>query len=230
MIKDNIILIQQSIDRVAKSFNRNSAEITLLAVTKQRSVEEIKEIIAGGIYEIGENKVQEAVGKYNLVTCGLQNVSLKWHLIGHLQTNKVKDAVRIFDLIHSVDSLRLGQEINKQAVKIGKIQNILIEINVSGELSKYGIAPQEVLKLVKEIDQLANLKLLGLMTMAPIVDNQEKARSYFKQLKVLFDTINSTRDTSNKLSILSMGMTDDYEAAIKEGSTLVRIGRALFKE
>ncbi len=229
MIKSNILEIKKIIADTARLVNRKSEDILLLAVTKQRTVEQIKEVIASGIYEIGENKVQEAIVKFKNLSLDLNSKVLKWHLIGHLQTNKAKDAVKIFDLIHSVDSLRLAEEINKQAEKIKKIQKVLVEVNVSGEVSKFGISCEESFELIRSIDKLANLKLQGLMTMAPVVDNQELARPYFKKFKDLFDSINATRSVDNKLSILSMGMTDDYEAAIKEGSTMVRIGRALFK-
>jgi len=147
-------------------------------------------------------------------------------LVGHLQTNKVKDAVRIFDLIQSVDSLRLAAEIDKQAAKINKIQDILIEIKTSPEATKFGLKPNAAIEVIKEIAQLKNINMKGLMTIAPLVDEPEKTRPYFRQLRELRDYL---RAMNYELGILSMGMTDDFEVAIEEGSNMVRIGRAIFE-
>ena len=149
-------------------------------------------------------------------------------MVGHLQANKAKDAVRIFDLIHSVDSLRLAEELDKQAAKIDKLQDILIEVNTSGEAAKFGLKPGEVAGVIKDIAQLKNLNVRGLMTIAPIVDNPDAARPYFRNLKELSYKINELLPPNSKLQTLSMGMTDDFEVAIEEGSTMVRIGRGIF--
>jgi pyridoxal phosphate enzyme (YggS family) len=150
-------------------------------------------------------------------------------MVGHLQTNKVKDALNLFDLIQSVDSLNLAQEIDRQAAKIHKIQDILIEVKTSPEATKFGLKPDETVEVIKEMAKLKNINIKGLMTIAPIVDNPEKTRPYFKTLRILKDKINSLTLTTYPLTLLSMGMTDDFEIAIEEGSNMVRIGRAIFE-
>ena len=150
-------------------------------------------------------------------------------MVGHLQTNKVREAVAIFDLIHSVDSLRLAEEINKQAARINKVQDILIEVKTSPEATKYGLMPQDAPAFVKDASGLRNLKVKGLMTIAPLADNPQQSRSYFKALREIFDYINGLSAPSQRLSILSMGMSEDFEVAIEEGSNMVRIGRAIFE-
>lgn len=202
--------------------------ITIVGVTKGRSLEQAKEAIGVGITDIGENRVQEARVKYGQLRISIPNPGvIKWHMIGHLQTNKVKEAVKIFDLIHSVDSLRLALEIDKEAGKINKMQGVLFEINTSGEVSKYGLKPEDASGIIKEIEGAKNLEIKGLMTIAPIADSPEKSRPYFRVLKELCNKINAENKTK-ELKVLSMGMTDDFEVAIEEGSTMVRLGRAIF--
>jgi pyridoxal phosphate enzyme (YggS family) len=220
--QDNITRIKELIFRACSRINRNPEEITIVAVSKGRTVEQIQEAIEAGITDIGENRVQEAILKFSQLS------KIKRHLVGHLQTNKAKDAVKIFDLIHSVDSLRLAEEIDKQAARINKVQDILIEVNTSGEESKFGIKPGELSGLAKSISESKNIRLLGLMTVAPIVDNPEMARLYFRQLKELLGRVNELRALSSELKVLSMGMTDDFQVAIEEGATMVRLGRAIF--
>ncbi|MBM3255522.1 MAG: YggS family pyridoxal phosphate-dependent enzyme, partial [Candidatus Omnitrophica bacterium] len=199
------------------------ALITLVAVSKNRSAGQIREALDCGILDIGENRVQEALPKYR----ELQNyesansLNIRWHMVGHLQTNKVAQAVEIFDLIHSVDSLRLAEKIDKQAARINKAQDILVEVKTSAEAAKFGVIPQDLAQFFKEISGLKNLKIKGLMTVAPLVDNIQESRPYFKRLRELYDSIGG-------LSVLSMGMSDDFEAALEEGSNMVRIGRAIF--
>ena len=220
MVKDNIGKIRQ---RIPDS-------VTLVVVSKGRGIEEIKEAIEAGITDIGENKVQEALSKYSLLsTIDYRPSTIKWHMVGHLQTNKVKDAVKIFDLIQSVDSFYLAQEIDKQAVKINKVQDILLEVKTSPEATKFGIDPEEVIEVAKQVCGLKNIKIKGLMTVAPAVDNPEKTRPYFRMLRELRDKINQLSAFSLQLSVLSMGMTDDYRIAIKEGATMIRLGRAIFE-
>lgn len=244
MIKDNILKVRERIAAVCAGSGRDPASITIIAVSKGRTVEQIKEAIDAGITNIGENKVQEALEKFNRLSTILRHAQdasskdtersrsvdyrLSIHMIGHLQTNKVKDAVKIFDLIHSVDSLRLAREIDRQSVKINKVQDVLIEVNTSGEAAKFGLKPDEAPEVIKEISQLKNINVKGLMTIAPVIDNPEQARPYFKELRQLRDEIYELRVTSYELRILSMGMTDDFEAAVEEGATIVRIGRAIF--
>lgn len=215
--------------------NRDPSEIRIVAVSKGRTVEQIKEVVRSGIIDIGENKVQEAILKYAQLsqqageTIGYRLSAVKWHMVGHLQTNKVKEAVNIFDLIQSVDTLRLAQEINKQAAKINKIQDILLEINVSGEESKFGLKPQESIKIVEDMAKFKNVNIKGLMTVAPISDDPEHVRPYFRKLRELKNKINESRITNYQLQFLSMGMTDDFEVAVEEGANVVRLGRAIFE-
>ena len=217
MITDNVQRVKARITEACRRVNRDPAGVTLVAVTKGRPVEDILQVFETGIFDIGENKVQEARLKYVQLSINDRHMPIKWHMIGHLQANKVKDAVRMFDLIHSVDSLELAQEIDKQAAKIQKCQDILIEVKTSPEATKYGILPSELPGLTEAIAQLKNVRLLGLMTMAPAGENPEQARPYFRTL----------RDTGQ--TVLSMGMSDDFETAIEEGATIVRIGRALLE-
>lgn len=198
------------------------SNVKLVAATKQRSIEEIRQAIDSGIKIIGENYVQEALSKYKEI----ENV--QWHLIGHLQRNKVKDAVKIFDCIQSVDSLRLAEEINKQCEKINKTMPILIEVNIGGEESKYGINPDKTADLVAQIAELPNVHVEGLMTMEPYFDDPDNARPYFRQMKQLFENIKSMKIPNVNLNTLSMGMSNSYKVAIEEGSNMVRIGTKLF--
>jgi hypothetical protein len=215
MIKDNVFEVRERIASACFRAGREPASVKLIAVSKNRSTEEIKEAIECGITDFGENRLQEALLKYNAVPA-------RWHMVGHLQTNKVKEAVKIFDLIQSVDSLRLAQEISKEALKINKVQEILLEVKISPEATKSGLKPEETPGVIKEVSALKNIKISGLMAIAPIVKIPEQARPYFRILRNLRDQVDS------KL-ILSMGMSDDFEAGIEEGSDMVRIGRAIFE-
>jgi pyridoxal phosphate enzyme (YggS family) len=229
MIQENILKVGERISLACAKINQNPEQITIVCVSKNRTKEEIKEAIEAGITDIGENRVQEALLKYNELTSKRDNARrIKWHMVGHLQTNKVKDAVKIFDLIQSVDSLHLAEEIDKQAAKINKIQDILIEVKTSPEATKFGLQLEVVIEVIKGITKLKNLNIKGLMTIAPIVDNPEKARPYFRLLRELGDKINESRITNHESRILSMGMTDDFEVAIEEGANMVRLGRAIF--
>jgi PLP dependent protein len=229
VIRENIIRIKQQIVSACARANRDAEDITLIAITKGRSIQEIKAALDNGLTNIGENRVQEAILKYGALTAGAaQPAPIQWHLVGHLQTNKAKDAVRIFNLIHSVDSRRLAEEIDRQAQKINKVQDILIEVNVSGEASKFGIKPEGAADLIKCLSGLKNINIKGLMTIAPIADNPQDARPYFRQLRELRDKINKLGIWDLKFGILSMGMTDDFEVAIEEGANMIRLGRAIF--
>ena len=227
MIKDNVLKIKERIAIICTKIKQDPGLITIVAVSKSRTIQQIREAIEAGITDIGENRVQEALLKYNAIRTTQYAPHIKWHMVGHLQTNKVKDAVRIFDLIQSVDSLRLAEEINKQAAKINKIQDILIEVKTSPEATKFGFKPEEVIEATGEISQFKNLNIKGLMTIAPLVGNPEEDRPYFRILRELKEQINQL--TNHQLTILSMGMTDDFEAAIEEGSNMVRVGRAIFE-
>ncbi|OGX15421.1 MAG: YggS family pyridoxal phosphate enzyme [Omnitrophica WOR_2 bacterium RBG_13_41_10] len=227
MIKENILKIRNRIKEASFRINKDPAGIIIVAVTKNRAASQIEEAIACGIADIGENRIQEAVSKYSSVLSTPYSVP-KWHMVGHLQTNKVKDAVRIFDLIQSVDSVGLTKEIDKEAAKINKIQEILLEVKTSPEATKFGLKPEEAIEVIKEIAEFKNIKINGLMTIAPLVDDPQKTRPYFRLLRELKDKINESQVASRKLQVLSMGMSDDFEVAIEEGSNMVRIGRAIF--
>lgn len=231
MVKDNILKVRSRIHTACSRANRDPQAITLVAISKGRDSRQIEEALDAGITDIGENKVQEALLKYNnqLTNEPTNQRTITWHMVGHLQTNKVKDAVRIFDLIHSVDSIRLAQEIDKQAAKIGKVQDILIEVKTSPEETKSGIDPVEAAGLIQQIASLKHINTRGLMTIAALSGDPEKARPYFRRLRELKEEINNLQPTSYDLQTLSMGMTDDFEVAIEEGANMVRIGRAIFE-
>ena len=226
MIDQNLTLIRDRIEKTAKRVNRNPQDITLICVTKQASLKQVEEVISFHATDIGENRVTDAFLKYNQLK-DLNN-TLKWHMIGHLQSNKVKKALSFFDTIHSVDSIRLASEINRQAELINKCIDCFIEVNVANEDSKYGIKPDQAHNFVKEVSLLSNIKIVGLMMMAPFVDNPEEVRSYFKDLRNLRDSLLSENIPNTDIRELSMGMTQDFEVAIEEGATMVRIGTAIF--
>ncbi len=228
-VKEKIFSLRERLALVCSKAHRAPESIVVVAVSKGVSIPEIEEALAAGIHDIGENRVQEALVKYNGLSAKRYPLNaVKWHMVGHLQTNKARDAVRIFDLIHSVDSLRLAQEIDSQAAKIGKTQEILLEVKTSPEATKFGFDPKEVITAAKDILKLKNIKLKGLMTMAPVAQAPELTRPYFRGLKELLDKINSLQLTAYSLQLLSMGMTDDFEVAIEEGATIIRIGRGIF--
>lgn len=222
-VKDNLETINKKIKEAALKVSRDPQEIKLVAVTKTATLEQIKEAINEGVKIIGENKVQEAKGKYQVLT-----TKVKWHLIGHLQTNKVKYAVEIFDLIHSVDSIKLAKEIDKRSVQFKKTIDVLIEVNISGEETKYGYNPEKVEAFLKEISEFSGIRVRGLMTIAPISKNKEEVRPYFRRLRELSEKIRDKKIKNIKMDYLSMGMTDDFEKAIEEGANMVRIGRGIF--
>lgn len=233
-IAENIKAVRERIRDTARRVGRDPSGIKLVAVSKTVDVDRIKEAVLAGITILGENRVQEAKDKieeFNRVQTSdsrLQTVS--WHMVGHLQTNKAKTAVQLFDLIHSVDSIHLAEEIDRQARKIEKIQRVLIEVNLGGEETKYGVSPEEVIDTFKEISRLKNISIEGLMVMPPFSEDPEKVRPYFKELRELRDRINELRVRSYELRDLSMGMSNDFEVAIEEGATMVRIGTAIFGE
>lgn len=210
--------VKEKIAKAAEKAGRDPSEITLVAVTKTHGPEEINEAIACGVTDIGENKVQEILSKYDSISKGV-----RWHLIGHLQTNKVKSVFDKVDIIHSVDSFHLAEEIDRRCKAIGKTMDILIQVNAAGEKQKSGIAPEELMPLLDEISRLTNLRVRGLMQIAPETDNPESVRKYFRIVKDLYDQIPGA-------DILSMGMSGDFEIAIEEGANMVRIGTAIFGE
>ncbi len=225
MISDNLNKIRQLIAKSAKVASTDPSGVKLLAVTKGIDLEQIRKIYDLGLRDFGENRIHESEIKIR----SFQKDDISWHFIGHLQTNKAKDAVRLFRLIHSLDSLRLANSINSEASALGKVQDVLIEVNTSGEVSKYGIRPDEVRDFLLSIQGLNNISIKGLMTMAPIVDDKEMARPYFKILRDLFDELKAMKIRNADFKYLSMGMSQDFEVAIEEGANIVRIGTALFK-
>lgn len=229
MISNNLHELRLRINSACRRSSREEKDIKIVAVSKLAGLEDIKQVLESGVSDIGENKVQDALLKFDAIRNTPYAVRTKWHMVGHLQTNKVKEAVKIFDLIHSVDSQRVAVEIDKQAAKINKVQDILIEVNVSQESSKFGLKVQDVFDFLKDVTALKNINIKGLMTIAPLTANPQDSRQFFRQLKQLRDKLNELRVTGYELRELSMGMTDDFEVAIEEGSTIVRIGRAIFE-
>jgi pyridoxal phosphate enzyme (YggS family) len=225
--KERLQDILQKIERSASIAGLESGKVCLVAVTKTVPADIISEAISNGIAEIGESRIQEAGPKFQELSGSLSGI--RKHLIGHLQTNKAKKAVELFDLIQSLDSLRLAEDLNRHAAAGGKIQECLIEVKVSGEDTKSGVSPDYLKQLHEEVSKLKNLKICGLMTIAPYFDDQKKARPYFAKAKKLFE--DSRRSMSGPdYKWLSMGMSHDFEAAVEEGSNMVRIGTAIFGE
>jgi pyridoxal phosphate enzyme (YggS family) len=214
--------VRVAIAAAARKAGRDPTQIELVAVSKTQPAEAVRAAIRAGLTRFGENKVQEARGKIEEVGRGL------WDLIGHLQTNKAKDAVRLFDSIDSVDRLELAEELNHRAEALGKTQNVLLQINIARESTKFGCTPESSRELAEAINALPRLCLRGLMTLAPYSPDPEKSRPHFAALRELRDRLQS--DTGLQLPVLSMGMSGDFAIAIEEGSTCVRIGTALFGE
>ena len=223
MIKENIEAVQANIEAACQKAGRDPGEVTLIAVSKTKPLSDIEEAIDCGMMEFGENKVQELVDK-------IEHVSrpVHWHLIGHLQTNKVKYIADKGLLIHSVDSVKLAKEIQKEAVKKQADCDILLEVNVAQEESKFGFTCEEVPDAVAEIAQLSNVHIQGLMTIAPFVENPEDNRVIFAKLHKLLLDIKSRNIDNVNMNVLSMGMTNDYTVAVEEGATMVRVGTGIF--
>ena len=225
-MKERLIAIHDRIAAAAHACQRDPGSVRLVAVSKTMPTDVVREAIEAGADILGENYVQEARDKFN----DLHGYDVSWHFIGHLQSNKAKYAVRIFDLIHSVDSLKLVKELDKHARKIGKVQSILIQVNIAQEDTKSGVAPSEAPNLVANAAQFENVKIEGLMTMPPFFNNPEKVRPYFAGLRQMSQKLAARNIPGVSMQELSMGMTGDFEAAIEEGATLVRVGTAIFGE
>lgn len=224
-VRENIQSVQDRIASTAQRVGRESDSITLIAISKTKPVSLIVEAIDAGITDIGENRVQEAKGKRSQV-----DRPVSWHLVGHLQTNKVKQALKIFDLIHSVDSIRLLAEIERQSCRLNRRTDVLVEVNTSGEESKYGLQPNEVLSFMEAASEYSHVRLKGLMTVGEFMPNPEEVRPSFTLLRSLKETIDSQGYQNVEMEYLSMGMTNDFEVAIEEGANMVRIGSAIFGE
>ena len=254
MIQANFLAVQENISLICRRLRRDAREVTLIGVTKYAQVEDIKQAIDAGLLNVGENKVQEGQNKFPLLDEGALKVTK--HLIGHLQTNKVKQALQYFDLLQSVDSLKLAEEIQKQAAKLNRSVDILVQVNTAREEQKFGADPSAAISLIESISKLNHIRVLGLMTMAPFIDDKKIVRQCFRDLRILRDQVaekftlqpeghglqsvdeclragfrpwGSTASGNVRMKYLSMGMTDDYEIALEEGSNMVRVGRAIFK-
>lgn len=225
MLKENLEEVERRIAAACERAGRKRDEVTLIAVSKTKPVSAIREIMDCSVVDFGENKVQEMCKKMEEI-----REPLHWHLIGHLQRNKVKYIAGKAYLIHSVDSLRLAKEIQKEAEKCGKVCPVLVEINIGGEESKDGIPKEEAIPLIREIAELSCVQVRGLMTIAPPVEKPEDARGYFKEMRELFQAVEAEQIPGVEMKELSMGMTGDFEVAIEEGATMVRVGTAIFGE
>ncbi|MGN1331246.1 MAG: YggS family pyridoxal phosphate-dependent enzyme [Lachnospiraceae bacterium] len=223
MIQENLRLVTKKIDEAAPPEKRG--KVKLIAVSKTKPVSAIEEAYLYGIRDFGENKVQEIVEKFDLLP-----KDIRWHMIGHLQRNKVKYIIDKVALIHSVDSLRLAEEISKEAQKKGKVMPILIEVNIAHEDSKFGVSPGDCEQLIRQISLLPGVQIRGLMTVAPFVENGEENREYFKAMKQLYVDIMTKNIDNVYMDILSMGMTGDYQVAVEEGADYVRVGTGIFGE
>ncbi len=223
MLKENLMEVEKNIALACEKSGRRREDVTLIAVSKTKPVSMLQEIYAEGIRDFGENKVQELAVKYEEMP-----KDIRWHMIGHLQRNKVKTVIDKSCLIHSVDSYRLAEEINIQAKKKGIIAPILVEVNIAEEESKFGIHREDAIQLVEEIAKLENISVKGLMTIAPYVENPEENRQYFRNIKQLSVDIAEKNIDNVTMHVLSMGMTGDYMVAIEEGATLVRVGTGIF--
>lgn len=225
MLKENLQQVEENIKKACKKSGRDRADVTLIAVSKTKPVEMLQTVYDCGVRDFGENKVQEMCDKMEVLPG-----DIKWHMIGHLQTNKVKYIVGRTELIHSVDSVHLAAEIQKQAVKKDVIVPILIEVNIAEEESKFGIYKEDTIAMVRQIAEMDHLRIKGLMTIAPFVENAEDNRLYFREIKQLSVDIKNQNIDNVSMDVLSMGMTGDYEVAIEEGATLVRVGTGIFGE
>ena len=222
-IRDNIDSIYRSIRDICGSKGRDPESITLIAVTKTIDPVRINYAVEYGINNIGENKVQEITAKYENI-----EGNVKWHLIGHLQTNKVKYIIDKVALIHSVDSIDLAEEISKRATKAGIVKDVLVQVNVAQEDTKFGIDYKDTEDFVRQLSGLTGIRVKGLMTIAPYSEDAELVRPVFRQLKEMYDTLAAADIANVEMKYLSMGMTNDYKVAIEEGSNMVRIGTGIF--
>lgn len=225
MLKENLKVVENNIGAACKKANRKREDVTLISVSKTKPVEMLMEAYDLGVRVFGENKVQELVDKYESMP-----KDISWHMIGHLQTNKVKYIADKVALIHSVDSLKLANTINKEAKKHNRVIPILIEVNVAKEESKFGVYPEELEEILREIAKLQNISIKGLMTIAPNVANPEENRAVFSTLRKLLVDMNDKNIDNIHMRLLSMGMTGDYQVAIEEGATMIRVGTGIFGE
>ena len=225
MLQEQLVNVQKEIEKACERGNRNRDDVTLIAVSKTKPISTLKEAYDLGVRVFGENKVQELVDKYEALP-----KDIHWHMIGHLQRNKVKFIIDKVDCIHSVESVRLAETIEKEAAKHDRIIDVLVEVNVAGEDSKFGLAPSEVPAFIEEIAKFPHIRVKGLMTIAPFVENPEENRPIFKVLRELSVDITKKNIDNVIMNVLSMGMTNDYQVAVEEGATMVRVGTGIFGE
>lgn len=223
MLYENYEKVVENVKNACARSGRDFQDVTIIAVSKTKPLSDVEELLAHGVTEFGENKVQEMVDKYEHVS-----KPVNWHLIGHLQTNKVKYIVDKACLIHSVDSVHLAKEIEKEAAKKDVIAKVLIEVNIAQEESKFGIREDEVYSLIDAVKDMPHVHVMGLMTIAPFVENPEENRIYFRKMHQLLLDIKSKCIDNVDMNVLSMGMTNDYEIAVEEGATMIRVGTAIF--
>lgn len=224
MVRENLREIRGEIEKAAMKAGRNPADIKIIAVTKNIIIDRIVPVINEGLTDLGENRVQEFLEKQPLLGTDIQ-----WHLIGHLQTNKVKAVVGKISLIHSLDSWRLALEIDKKSKEADVVQEVLVQVNVSGENTKYGLSPQEVYDFVRDGHDLKGITIRGLMTIAPFVNDPEEVRPYFRELRDLLNRLRK-KMPALPMTLLSMGMTNDYQVAVEEGANILRIGTGIFSD
>lgn len=225
MLKENLKKVEENIQKACDKVGRRREEVTLIAVSKTKPLEDIEEILEENVIDFGENKVQELCDKYEKISR-----PVNWHLIGHLQTNKVKYIVDKVALIHSVDSYKLAEQINKEAKKKNTVVPILLQVNIAREDTKFGLKKEEVLPLIEQIKDMGGIQIRGLMTIAPFVTNPEENRVHFKNLYQLYVDIKRKSINNVVMDTLSMGMTGDYQVAIEEGATMIRVGTGIFGE
>lgn len=223
MLRDQLHEVQRRIEEACRRSGRNPEDVTLIAVSKTKPVSMIEELLPEGVLDFGENKPQELRDKYEVLP-----KDLRWHMIGHLQTNKIKYVIDRACLIHSVDSLHLAEAIDREAEKHGLVMPVLVEVNIAGEESKFGLKPQETAEFVEKLSHFSHIRVEGLMTIAPFVENPEDNRIHFQNLRKLCVDIREKNIDNVNMCTLSMGMTGDFEVAVEEGATMVRVGTAIF--
>ena len=229
MIRENLKAIQKTIGAIAERLGRNAQDITLVGVTKYADAQKLQEAVEAGLTHIGENRVQDALEKFPALMNSYPQV--KRHFIGHLQTNKVKDALKLFDVIQSVDSFHLARSLEKHAAAQNRSVDILIQVNTSGEKQKFGVYPAQCRPLINQMKACPHLPILGLMTIAPLTEDKDRIRQTFRDLRLLKDQVQKDWPSGSRVQMkyLSMGMSHDFEIALEEGSNMVRIGSAIFK-
>ncbi len=223
MVKENLMEVEERIREACKKSGRRREEVTLIAVSKTKPVSMIQEALETGILDFGENKPQELKEKYEILP-----KHIRWHMIGHLQRNKVKYVVGRAAMIHSIDSYRLAEAVEAEAAKQERVIPVLVEVNIAREASKYGLMEEETCEFIEKISHFSHLQVEGLMTIAPFVENPEENRKYFEKLRKLYVDIKSKNIDNVNMCNLSMGMTGDYQVAIEEGATMVRVGTGIF--